>query len=195
MNMTDWNQLSILEAAETLLLENKQPMSFLELLQAISEVKKLTEEEKNDITSQVYADFIVSAKFVYVGDDLWDLKSRQSIDLWDKDGAYYDEFPDYKEDEPEEFDDDEEEDEEEETEEFDSEKDEDEEDEDEYEFEEEEDELEADEFEDDIDYDDFDDVEDEYLEDETDLPVEDETDFDDDKYNEYMDDYEKMYDE
>lgn len=187
--MTDWNQLSILEAAETLLLENKQPMSFLELYQAISEVKELTDDEKNAMISQVYADFIVSAKFVYVGDDLWDLKSRQSIDLWDKDGAYYDEFPDYKEEEAEELD------EEEETEELDLEADEDEEETDEYEFEEEEEELEADEYEDDIDYDDFDDVEDEYLEDESDLTPEDEDGFDDDKYNEYMDDYEKMYDE
>jgi DNA-directed RNA polymerase delta subunit len=189
--MTDWNQLSILEAAETLLFENKQPMSFLELFQAISEVKELTEEDKNAMISQVYADFIVSAKFVYVGDDLWDLKSRQSIDLWDKDGAYYDEFPDYKE-EAEEVDEEEEEElgeeENEDEEEGESEE------EDEYEFESEDEDLELDEYEDDIDYDDFDDVEDEFLEDASDLPTGDD-DFDDDKYNEYMDDYEKMYDE
>jgi len=187
--MTDWNQLSIIEVAENLLEKNKQPMSFIELFQAVSEVKSLSEEEQNDIIAQVYADFIISAKFVYVGDDLWDLKSRQSIDLWDKDGAYYDEFPDYKEelddDEDEDLDIDEDEDEDEVEEDEDLDEDE--------ESDEEED-LELDEFEDDIDYDDIEDEEADFIEDETDI-IPEEDDFDDEKYNEYMDDYEKMYDE
>lgn len=194
LNMTDWNQLSILEAAETLLLENKQPMSFLELFQAVAEAKALSDADRNELISQVYADFIISAKFVYVGDDLWDLKSRQSIDLWDKDGAYYDEFPDYKEEleeeEEEEF---EEEEEDEEEEEEDDIEDEDvEEDEIDEDYEED---LEFDDYEDDIEYDDFDDAEADFVEDETDILPDDEDEFDDDKYNEYMDDYEKMYDE
>jgi len=186
--MSDWNQLSILEVAEELLQKNKQPMSFIELFQAICEVKELTDEEKNDIIAQVYADFIISAKFVYVGDDQWDLKSRQSIDLWDKDGAYYDEFPDYQE-ELEELEEEEEyeEDEEEREDEIDEEEGEEE---DEYETE-----PDFEDYEDDIDYDDFEDEEDEFVEDESDITPEEEEDFDDEKYNEYMDDYEKMYDE
>ncbi len=178
--MTDLNQLSILEVAEQLLLENKEPMSFIELFQAISDSKGLSDEERNEIIAQVYADFIISAKFVYVGEDQWDLKSRQSIDLWDKDGAYYDEFPDYEEEleelETEEVYEDEEEEADEEEEEYGEEE-------------------EADEYEDDLDYDDFDDEEEDYIEDESDIVQEDEEDFDDEKYNEYMDDYEKMYDE
>lgn len=186
--MADWNQLSLLEAAETILSSNKQPMSFVELYQAICEVKELSEEDKSELISQVYADFIVSAKFVYVGDDLWDLKSRQSIDLWDKDGAYYDEFPDYAEELAEDEDEEEELDEEDEDEEID----EDEEEEDKYE-----EDLDFDEEleEEDIDYDGFEDEEEDFIEDESDIAPEDEEDFDDDKYNEYMDDYEKMYDE
>lgn len=186
--MADWNQLSLLEAAETILSSNKQPMSFVELYQAICEVKELSEEDKSELISQVYADFIVSAKFVYVGDDLWDLKSRQSIDLWDKDGAYYDEFPDYAEELAEDEDEEEELDEEDEDEEID----EDEEEEDKYE-----EDLDFDEEleEEDIDYDGFEDDEEDFIEDESDIAPEDEEDFDDDKYNEYMDDYEKMYDE
>ena len=188
--MADWNQLSLLEAAETILSSNKQPMSFVELYQAICEVKELSEEDKSELISQVYADFIVSAKFVYVGDDLWDLKSRQSIDLWDKDGAYYDEFPDYAEELAEDEDEEEELDEEDEDE--DEEIDEDEEEEDKYE-----EDLDFDEEleEEDIDYDGFEDEEEDFIEDESDIAPEDEEDFDDDKYNEYMDDYEKMYDE
>ncbi len=187
--MTDWNQLSILETAETLLKQNDKPMTFLELFQAIGELKGLSDEEKSEIISQVYADFIVSAKFVYVGDDLWDLKGRQSIDLWDKDGAYYGETYEAAEDEEEESE-----------EEYDEEEDEDEESEEESEEDEEseeepyEKEPDFDEYEEDIDYDGFEDEEEEFVEDEDDVTHEEEEDFDSDKYNEYMDDYEKMYD-
>lgn len=181
--MADWNQMSLMEAAEKTLSQNKAPMTFIELYSAICAEKEITEEMKNELISQVYADFILSAKFVYVGDDQWDLKSRQSIDLWDKDGAFYQEFQDFEE---------ERETEEEDEEYFDEDFDEDEEEE---ETEDEEEEEDEDIYEDDIDYDDFDDDEEEFIEDEEDLELEEETEFDDDKYNEYMDDYEKMYDE
>ncbi len=179
--MADWNQMSLMEVAESTLKQSKQPMSFLELFQAVCELKEISAEEKNEIISQVYADFITSAKFVYVGDDMWDLKSRQSIDLWDKDGAFYQEFPDFEEEveEPEE------------EEELEEDLDEDEEDEEEEEEEEEEKAI----YEDDVDYDEFDDDEEDFVEDTDDIAIEEEEDFDDDKYNEYMDDYEKMYDE
>lgn len=180
--MADWNQMSLMEVAESTLKQNKQPMSFLELFQAVCAIKQISEDAKNEIISQVYADFITSAKFVYVGDDLWDLKSRQSIDLWDKDGAFYQEFPDFEE-EVEEV--------EEEEEEFEDDLDVDEEDEEELEEEEEEEDI----YEDDIDYDEFDEDEEDFIEDTDDIALEEEEDFDDDKYNEYMDDYEKMYDE
>lgn len=179
--MADWNQMSLMEAAEETLVKNNQPMSFLELFQAVCELKGISEEDKNEIISQVYADFIMSAKFVYVGEDLWDLKSRQSIDLWDKDGAFYQEFPDFEEESEEE------EEEEEDDLELDDEDDEDEEEEDE----EEEDDI----YEDDLDFDDFDDDEEDFIEDSEEAVIDEEDDFDDDKYNEYMDDYEKMYDE
>lgn len=170
--MTDLRQLSLMEAAEQILSQNKNPMTFLELFQSLSTAKEMTDDEKAAVISQFYADFIVSAKFIYMGDDLWDLKYRQSIDMWDKDGAYYQEFPEYEGEE-----------EEEEEAEFESEEeDEEAESEDEEEgFDEEEEDEEAD-------------SEGEFELVEEDAPAEEEA-FDDDKYNEYMDDYEDMYDE
>ncbi len=170
--MTDIKQLSLIEAAEAILRQNKGPMTFLHLFKVMSESKGFTEAQIADIISQFYADFIISAKFVYTGDDLWDLKSRQSIDLWDKDGAYYQEFPEYEEEV--EFEEDEEDEPEEE---------------DELEEDEEEEEAEP-EFEEDFE-DDFE----EDFEDEDEEALVQEEEFDDDKYNEYMDDYEDMYDE
>jgi DNA-directed RNA polymerase subunit delta len=168
--MTDTKQLSMIEAAEQIIKQNKGPMSFLDLFKLMSEAKGFTESEIAYIISQFYADFIISAKFVYTGDDLWDLKSRQSIDLWDKDGAYYQEFPEDEEEVS--FDEEEEEIEEE------------------IEEEEEEDEVELELGE--ADYEE--EFEEEFLDDDEEA-LADEEEFDDDKYNEYMDDYEDMYDE
>jgi DNA-directed RNA polymerase subunit delta len=170
--MTDLKQLSFMEAAEVILRANKEPMSFYELFTKICELKGVFDDARAELIAQFYADFIISAKFVYMGDDLWDLKSRQSIDLWDKDGAYYREFPDDDEEELEL-----EEEEEEEVEE---------------ELEEEEEEEEVI-YEKDFEHE-LDEVDEEEVEEEE-LLVDEVEGFDDDKYNEYMDDYEDMYDE
>ncbi len=212
--MTNRKNMSIMELAYQILLEEERAMSFIELYDKICKEKEISEEDKAENISQIYSDFITSAKFIYVGDDEWDIKGRQAIDLWDKDGAYYDEYPDYEEEltlyddekEPDEYSI--EEDLEEEDEEDDS----------AYEDDFDEDDIEDDE----SDYDDFEDEEDDYIEDEEDLIYdEDEEDdfedeeeedeeveeegfdeleeegeeFDDEEYNEYMDDYEEMYDD
>ncbi len=168
--MTDMKQLSLIEAAEQILKQNRGPMTFLDLFKHLSDAKGMTEADISRLISQFYADFIISAKFVYTGDDLWDLKSRQSIDLWDKDGAYYQEFPEDEEEVEEE----------------------------EEEVIEDEEEAELDE---DVEEEDLElgevvekDFEDEFVDDDEEA-LADQEEFDDDKYNEYMDDYEDMYDE
>jgi DNA-directed RNA polymerase subunit delta len=200
-----------MELANLILKENNKAMTFMEIYDRICEEKEISDDQKTEIISQVYADFILSAKFIYVGDDEWDIKGRQAIDLWDKDGAYYDEYPDYEEelshfDDLDEFEEDEVEIEEEEDEdESIYEKDYDDED-----IEDDVDDLDddlEDEFTEDFSEDDdeenlFDEFEeeDENLEEELDedysydLEVDDD-DFEEEEYNEYMDDYEKMYDE
>jgi DNA-directed RNA polymerase subunit delta len=214
--MTDRKNMSIMELANQILLDNEKAMTFSELYDLICTEKGLSEEEKAENISQVYSDFIASARFIYVGDDEWDIKGRQTIDLWDKDGAYYDEYPDYEEElslydssVDDEYSIDEEED-------VDIE-DEDEEEEDvpQYEDDFDEDDIDDDE---DSEYDAFVDDDEDYIEDEEDLIFDDEDleddedyeadfeedfeeeteseeDFDDEEYNEYMDDYEQMYDD
>jgi DNA-directed RNA polymerase subunit delta len=166
--MTDLKQLSFIEAAEAIMRGNKEPMTFLELFKLLAEAKELTDADRARMISQFYSDFITSAKFIYMGDDRWDLKSRQSIDLWDKDAYYQD--PVEPEEEDEELESDEEETEADEEAEL---------------GEETEEEVEHEAAEE----------EDEFEEEEEELQLEEDTNFDDDKYNEYMDDYEDMYDE
>ena len=196
--MTDRKNMSMMELALQILSEQEKSMTFIEIYDLICAEKGISEEEKAAMISQVYADFIASAKFIYVGDDEWDIKGRRAIELWDKDGAYYDEYPDYEEElslfEEDQADDD-----------YSIEDDEDEdEDDDESIYE---DDFDEDDIEDDEDtaYDAFDEDDDDYVEDEEDLIIEEddelfedeeeEEEFDDEEYNEYMDDYEQMYED
>ena len=215
--MTDRKNMSIMELAYQILFEHERAMSFNEIFDMICHEKEINEEEKAEMISQVYTDFIASAKFIYVGDDEWDIKGRRAIDLWDKDGAYYDEYPDYEEelnlfedenerelDEytiEEDFEEEEEEDDniyeddfdEDDIEDDDSEYDEFEEDDEDYIEDEEVLVLyEDDEF-DKKDADDEEEIEEEEVEEE--IVYEDDEDFDDEEYNEYMDDYENMYED
>jgi len=211
--MTNKKTVSIMELAYQILHEEEKAMTFIEIYSKICEIKEISDEDKAENISQVYADFITSAKFIYVGEDEWDIKGRRAIDLWDKDGAYYDEYPDYEEElslydeekEPDEYT-------------IDQFTEDEEDDENKYEDDFDEDDIEDDE----SDYDEFEEEEEDYIEDEEDLmfdeedeefadeeeeeeeseeeedtlePYEEEEDFDDEEYNEYMDDYEKMYDE
>ncbi|OQX93670.1 MAG: DNA-directed RNA polymerase subunit delta [Tenericutes bacterium 4572_104] len=198
--MTKRKNMSIMELAYQILDEEGKALSFIELYDKICAEKEISEEEKLENISQIYTDFITSGKFIYVGDDEWDIKGRQIIELWDKDGAYYDEYPDYEEelslyDGGKEVDEysipnfDEEEDEEESQ----------------YEDDFDEEDI----IDDDSKYDDFDDKEEDYIEDEKDLLFEEELEeevedfdedeeeeeFNDEEYNEYMDDYEEMYED
>ncbi|MCK5731826.1 MAG: DNA-directed RNA polymerase subunit delta [Tenericutes bacterium] len=200
--MTDRKNMSLMELANQVLLNNGKAMTFTELYDIICAEKALSDDEKASIISQVYADFITSAKFIYVGEDEWDIKGRQTIDLWDKDGAYYDEYPDYEE----------------ELSLFDEKSD------DEYSIpevveeneEETQSKYEEDFNEDDIEdtgateYDAFIEDDEDYVEDEEDIKIkkdldaegkkfeveeEEKEEFNDEEYNEYMDDYEEMYED
>ena len=196
--MTDRKTMSIMELAFQILMDHGKAMTFVELYETICAEKCISEEERAKTASQVYTDFITSAKFIYVGDDEWDIKGRQTIDLWDKDGAYYDEYPDYEEEL--------------------SQYDENNKTADEYsiepvaaESEEEsesvyEDDFKEEDIEDDVtEYDAFVEDDEDYIEEEADLVFVEETEkeeteeekeeFDDEEYNEYMDDYEQMYED
>ena len=164
---------SMVEIAEEIL-RSEGKKNIYDLLETVATLKDISKEDTEKLT-QLYIDMTLSAKFVFCGNDEWDLKEN-NLELWDKDGSYFntaDEVVEEEEDDtltvddyyiPEEDDlelKDEEEDEEEE------------------------DGILPDEEEDDL-----------LLEEEGDIIIEDEedVDFDDDDYNEIMDDYEDMYD-
>jgi len=172
--MENISQMSLLEVALKIMEEKGGVVNIYDLINEVLALKGL-EDPDNTLATQLYVDITTSSKFVYMGEDNWDLKSRQSLDQFDKDGASFNpkdgSFEEDEEDETDESDEDDEDDE----------SDEDDEDEDEKDESEEDEESE----------------EEEYFEDEESYEDEEETDEDDsideEKYNEYMDDYEDLY--
>ena len=181
--MENISQMSLLEVAILLMEQKKNKQPIMNLIKEVLEMKGLDDEDKS-LATQLYIDITTSSKFVYMGDGEWDLKIRQSLDEYDKDGSafnskddLFEEDDDIKDVEIEEY-----EDEDEDSEYYD----EDDEYDDEYD---DEDEDEDDEYEED---DEYDYVSDDVLDD---AEVYSEDDFNEDKYNDLMDDYEDMYEE
>lgn len=182
--MGNMKEKSLLEVVVELMERKRTAQNIYSLIKEALEIKGLTDED-GSLTAQVYVDITTSSKFVYMGDEEWDLKSRQSLDQFDKDGsAFNSKDEEYVEDE--EIDDL------------------DEDDLDDSDYDEDDDLDEDDEESDDDDYDvEFD--EDDYDDEESDTDDDDDLDdepmerydeeFDEDKYNDYMDDFENMYED
>lgn len=171
--MENIQQMSMLEVAIKLMnkKKNKQPIS--KIIKETLEMKGI-EDTDGTYAAQLYIDITTSSLFVYMGDEEWDLKVRQSLDEWDKDGSAFN--TDVEEDEEEI---------EESADEYYSLDEEDVQSDDEYEsdYEDDEDELDSDDL-------------DTEVYDEDDEDDEDDNDYmDEDSYNNIMDDYEDMYED
>ena len=181
--MENISQMSLLEVAVMLMEQKRAPQSIRALIKEVLEVKGLDDEDLS-LSAQLYLDITTSSKFVYMGNEEWDLKSRQSLDEYDKDGSAFNSKEDYEE-------------EVEEKDELEENVDDDEEDDDDDYLDDDDDYLD-----DEDDDDDEEDDDDDYLEDDEESIIDDdfierydEDDFNEDKYNDLMDDYEDMYEE
>ena len=175
------NDKSMLEVAIEIMQKSKEPKNIYKLIDEVTEA--LGYGDDANVKAQLYIDITTSAEFVYCSDedDLWDLKNRQSLDLWDK--SFYG-----KDAESDEVDDDEEDNismEDYNYVEEDKDEDEDADDEEEDEDMPEEYEIDEDADEDEEDEDSWDDEDDENSWDED----------EEEKYNDMMDDYEDLYED
>ena len=182
--MENISQMSLLEVAILLMEQKKNKQSIKALIKEVLEMKGLDDLD-HTLATQLYIDITTSSKFVYMGEGEWDLKIRQSLDEYDKDGsafnskdAFVDDEEDLKDieiDDEDDYNDEDYDDEEYDDEDYDDEYEDDEEDDDDYEYDDEDDYI-------------GDDILDE-------AEVYSEDDFNEDKYNDLMDDYEDMYEE
>ncbi len=185
--MENISQMSLLEVAIYLMEQKKTKQPIRTIIKETLEMKGLDDVD-GSLATQLYIDITTSSKFVYMGNEEWDLKIRQSLDEYDKDGSAFNTKGEDLDDEEELSDDldDEELDEYDEDEDSDDEDDEDEEESDEDEYEDE------DEYDDDEESDDEDD-DDAIIDGEETERYSEDDDFDEDKYNDLMDDYEDIY--
>ncbi|NLN50945.1 MAG: DNA-directed RNA polymerase subunit delta [Acholeplasmataceae bacterium] len=166
----------MVEIAEEFIRQNGK-QNIYTLIESVAQIKGFSAEDEEKV-ALLYVDMTLSGNFVYCGNDEWDIKEN-NLELWDKDGSYFNKDEDYEdddddddikledyfllEDEEAELDDDEED---------------------------EEDKKEKDEDEEEIIIDDDVPV---YSTDDDDVEVD--LDFDDDDYHDIMDDYEDMYED
>jgi DNA-directed RNA polymerase subunit delta len=76
--------LSMLELAEAFLRDKNEDSTLKELTEFVFSIKSL-DVNNQDTMLNFYMDITQSAKFVYCGEDKWNLKEF-NLDLWDKDG-------------------------------------------------------------------------------------------------------------
>ena len=77
-------ELSMLEAVEKLIKRKIKPQKFSKIAQETFELMNVTDDLEVR-TAQLYTDLSLSGKFVALGDDMWDLKSRQTFEVADYD--------------------------------------------------------------------------------------------------------------
>ena len=189
-------ELAMVDIVEKLLKENNKPLAIQDIFAKIAEIKQFSLDDIEKLTT-LYMNITQSGKFVFVGDDKWDLKEG-NLDLWSDDGSAFievvddfddeDEFTKYDPSDYENFDDED-----------------DFEDDDEDDFEDEIEDFEDDEEEEDLDEETKKELaeEKEYIEVELPLRTSDDDDdidfdaddFDEDDYEDIMDDYEDMYED
>ena len=184
--MENISQMSLLEVAVMLMEQKKAPQSIRALIKEVLEMKGL-EDEDLSLSTQLYIDITTSSKFVYMGNEEWDLKSRQSLDEYDKDGSAFNSKEDLEDDEDEEIKDLEDDVVDDEDYDDDDYLDDDDDDDDDY--------LDDDDDDDEDDDEDLDDDDEDSIIDDDFIERYDEDDFNEDKYNDLMDDYEDMYEE
>jgi len=99
--MGNVTEQSLIDSAERIVRKKKTPLDLYELFNFVCAEKGYSEDDKSSLVTQFYTDLITSAKFVYTGDNTWDLKEFQKTDLREKDGFFYKEYtviPDTEED-------------------------------------------------------------------------------------------------
>lgn len=176
--MENISQMSLLEVAIYLMEQKRTVQNIYSLIKEVLEMKGLDDEDKS-LSAELYVDITTSSKFVFVGEDNWDLKSRQKLEEFDKDGSAFNPKTERKsvhEEEDEDLElslDDDDDNDDEEINSLDSDEEED---------------IESEEYDDEEDDEEYDD---DYNLDSDDL----DDGYDEDTYNKYMDDYEEMYED
>ena len=73
-------QKSLIEIAYEFVAENKEPVNFVKIWAHVKEVAGLSEEEANKKAGQFFTNMMLDGRFVTLGENEWDLRSRHKFD-------------------------------------------------------------------------------------------------------------------
>lgn len=73
-------EMSLMEIAFEILKEKKQPISFKELMDEITELRGLTEDEVRVRIAQFYTDLNIDGRFMTLGENRWGLRVWYPVD-------------------------------------------------------------------------------------------------------------------
>lgn len=82
-----YNDLAMVDIVEALLRDIKKPLTIQEIFKRVAEIKNFSLDDVEKLTT-LYMNIVESGKFVFVGDDKWDLKEG-NLDLWSDDGSSF----------------------------------------------------------------------------------------------------------
>ena len=74
------NEKSLLDLAFEAISKSKDSLPFKTLWKEVCKAKELTEEEAAQRVSQFYTNLLFDGRFVTLGDNIWDLRSRHTFD-------------------------------------------------------------------------------------------------------------------
>ena len=73
-------QKSLIEIAYEFVAENKESVNFVKIWNHVKEVAGLSEEEANKKAGQFFTNMMLDGRFVTLGENEWDLRSRHTFD-------------------------------------------------------------------------------------------------------------------
>lgn len=77
--MIDYRQSSMVDVAFDLMTKKKKPVDFYKLWQEVSEIKGFNQEDKDENESLFYTNITLDGRFITVGENNWDLRSRHTF--------------------------------------------------------------------------------------------------------------------
>ena len=78
--MVDYKQSSMVDVAYDLMTKKKKPVDFYKLWQEVSEIKGFDQNDQEENESLFYTNITLDGRFITVGENRWDLRSRHKID-------------------------------------------------------------------------------------------------------------------
>ncbi|OZU88466.1 DNA-directed RNA polymerase subunit delta [Virgibacillus indicus] len=76
--------LSMIELANLVLLDEKKAINFKDIFERIAEMKDLSNKTKEDYIAQFYTDLNVEGSFITIGDNKWGLKRWYPVEQMDE---------------------------------------------------------------------------------------------------------------